>query len=88
MIHRLAGLAVSIPRESLQVLCRDKSGCVLQGQVEKFSISIPRKGCMTILFQRCSLFIGSLGEENNQSCVGIFDLRSFEAQSCWVSAKC
>ena len=28
------------------------------------------------------VFIGSLGEKGSQSCVGIFDPRSFKAQSC------
>ena len=44
VIFRIGGF------ESLQLLCRDKSGCVLQEQVEKFSIPISRKDWMSILY--------------------------------------
>ena len=45
-------------KESPQLLYWDKSGCVLQGQVEKFSTLIPRTGWMTILLYLVYLRVG------------------------------
>ena len=66
MIFRTGGF------ESLNCCFGKTSQAVLQEQVEKFSIPIPRgKGWMSILlylvYLWCTIFIGSLGEESSQS---------------------